>query len=293
MNKFKAFTLLLGALLLASATSCKKNDGVYSPSKKIQKVYHSSTIMDKTLYQVWNWDGKLLASIDYYSSNSDTVVWTESFTYDGNRLSRVDNIQECTVYEYDGKHLKSTTHYYHDDLDITTVFEYKDGKLDKATVTYLHGYKKSEASHLGSSVLPFPSEYTAIIEKCNAKLAIGNEQKSEYVLTYQFSWDGDNVVKIIATYDGGTTSVALQYDNKNNPLKGFMDLWSWELDELEEGDNYVSKNNVTNMTFTYSDGDTEVSSFIYQYDSNNYPTMRTTQYPYAQYQYQYTTYYEY
>ncbi len=51
------------------------------------------------------------------------------------------------------------------------------------TVTYLHGYKKSEASHLGSSVLPFPSEYTAIIEKCNAKLAIGNEQKSEYVLT--------------------------------------------------------------------------------------------------------------
>ena len=125
-------------------------------------------------------------------------------TYDGNRLSRVDNIQECTVYEYDGKHLKSANHYYHDDLDITTVFEYKDGKLDKATVTYLHGYKKSEASHLGSSVLPFPSEYTAIIEKCNAKLAIGNEQKSEYVLTYQFSWDGDNVVKIIATYDGGT-----------------------------------------------------------------------------------------
>ena len=293
MNKFKAFTLLLGVLLLASATSCKKDDGVYSPSKKIQKVYHSSTIMDKTLYQVWNWDGKLLASIDYYSYNSDTVVWTERFTYDGNRLSRVDNIQECTVYEYDGKHLKSAHHYYHDDLDITTVFEYKDGKLDKATVTYLHGYKKSEASHLGSSVLPFPSEYTAIIEKCNAKLAIGNEQKSEYVLTYQFSWDGDNVVKIIATYDGGTTSVALQYDNKNNPLKGFMDLWSWELDELEEGDNYVSKNNVTNMTFTYSDGDTEVSSFIYQYDSNNYPTMRTTQYPDAQYQYQYTTYYEY
>ena len=293
MNKFKAFTLLLGVLLLASATSCKKDDGVYSPSKKIQKVYHSSTIMDKTLYQVWNWDDKLLASIDYYSYNSDTVVWTERFTYDGNRLSRVDNIQECTVYEYDGKHLKSANHYYHDDLDITTVFEYKDGKLDKATVTYLHGYKKSEASHLGSSVLPFPSELTAIIDKCNAKLAIGNEQKSEYVLTYQFSWDGDNVVKIVATYDGGTSSVALQYDNKNNPLKGFMDLWSWELDELEEGDNYVSKNNVTNMTFTYSDGDTEVSTFIYQYDSNNYPTMRTTQYPDAQYQYQYTTYYEY
>ena len=293
MNKFKAFALLLGVLLLASATSCKKDDGVYSPSKKIQKVYHSSTIMDKTLYQVWNWDGKLLASIDYYSYNSDTVVWTERFTYDGNRLSRVDNIQESTVYEYDGKHLKSANHYYHDDLDITTVFEYKDGKLDKATVTYLHGYKKSEASHLGSSVLPFPSELTAIIDKCNAKLAIGNEQKSEYVLTYQFSWDGDNVVKIVATYDGGTSSVALQYDNKNNPLKGFMDLWSWELDELEEGDNYVSKNNVTNMTFTYSDGDTEVSTFIYQYDSNNYPTMRTTQYPDAQYQYQYTTYYEY
>ena len=112
-------------------------------------------------------------------------------------------------------------------------------------------------------------------------------------MTYQFTWDGDNVVKIVTTYDGGTSSVALQYDNKKNPYRGFMDLWSWELDELEEGDNYVSKNNVTNMTFTYSDGDTEVSSFIYQYDSDNYPTMRTTYYPDAQYQYQYTTYYEY
>ena len=293
MNKFKVFTLLLGVLLLASATSCKKKDGVYSPGKKIQKVYHSSTIMDKTLHQVWNWDGKLLASIDYYSSISDTVVWTERFTYDGNRIDRVDNIQESAIYEYDGNHLKSVKNYYHDNLETTTVFEYKSGKLDKATITYLHGYKKSEASHPRLSVLPFPSEFTAIIDKCNAKLAIGNEPKSEYVLTYQFSWDGDNVVKIVATYDGGTSSVALQYDNKKNPYRGFMDLWSWELDELEEGDNYVSKNNVTNMTFTYSDGDTEVSSFIYQYDSDNYPTTRTTHYPDAQYQYQYTTYYEY
>lgn len=286
MTKFKTFTVLFGALLLASMTSCTK-DGIYTPSKKIRKVYESSTYTPKHLSQAWHWDDNLLATVEHYTIIGD-VGWTERYTYDGKRLIRVDNNNptEYTLYNYDGNRLKSVDYYYHDILDATAAYEYSGTKISQATITYYHGYKKGDECGL-MSYLPFPDEIAEAAEKCLAKV-VDNEQKSIRVMNLQFAWDGDNVSKIIVVIDDETSIVTMQYDNKNNPLKGFMSLLSWELDEVDDGDMYYSKNNVTSMFFVFSDGDTEDMTFTYQYDSDNYPTMRTL----SDY-FQYVTYYEY
>lgn len=276
MNKFKTFTVLLGVLLMASMTSCKK-DGVYTPSKKIQKVYKSSTYLPKHLTQVWNWNDDLLNSIEHYTIIG-IVSGTEKFTYNDKRLVRIDDHDgaEYTIYSYEGNRLKSVDYYYHDILRATAAYEHSGGKVSKATLTYYHGFKKNGDSHLMSSFLPFADEIAEVTDKCLAKV-VDNEKKVR-VVDIQFTWDGNNVSKMVATVDDETTIVTMQYDTKNNPQRGFMSLFYWELDEVENGDMYYSKNNVSSMHFIYSDDDIEEMTFIYQYDNDNFPTMRTRQY---------------
>lgn len=121
MNRFKTFTLLLGVLLIASTTSCtKEKTGVYSPKKKIQRVYHSSPNTEKYLEQVWKWGDKTLESIDYYSSNG-YFGWTENFTYKENRLDRIDVYvdKEYAIFTYNDNSLKSINYYRENNLSTT------------------------------------------------------------------------------------------------------------------------------------------------------------------------------
>ena len=66
--------------LVALFISCDKKEGVYNPSKKIQKIYTVED-GDKELSEVWHWDGKVLTSIDYID---DMYATTATFSYDKN-----------------------------------------------------------------------------------------------------------------------------------------------------------------------------------------------------------------
>jgi len=293
MNKLKlAAMLLLGVLVLTSLSSCKKEEkeGVYTPKMKIQRVYYSSTYTEKYLSESWNWDGKLLKSIDHYWSGG-SLSWTEDFTYESKRLVRVDDYvnSEYVTYSYDGNHLKSAEYYYKSSLASSTAYTYDNGKLSKMVVTDYGSKKSKKDSHLQNSVLPFQSEVVEVVSKFMAKASANRTEKDIDVFTLQFTWDGDNVSKITVTLEGYLASAALQYDSKNNPLKGFHNLYS-DIDEVEGMLNW-SKNNVTKMIVTESDGENEVIDYTYQYNDNDYPTMAIQRY--ADEDYQATKYFDY
>lgn len=286
MKRFKPMAMLLGMLVLASLSSCTK-EGVYTPKKKIQRVYYSSTYTDKYLSQSWDWDGKLLEAINHYSGGN--LSWTENFSYDGNRLVRIDDYlsSEYITYAYDGKQLKSADYYIKGNLVLSTAYTYADGKLSKMVITE-YGSKKSEKDRrLQNMNMPFQSEVVEVVSKFMAKAAANRMEKDFYIVSLQFTWDGDNVSKMIQTEDGFMATATLQYDTKINPLKGFHNLFS----DVDGDFLNWSKNNVTKMIVTEPGDDNNVITFTYQYNSDDYPTMVIRRY--ADEDAQYTTYYDY
>lgn len=288
MKRIKPTATLLGLLVMASLFSCTK-EGVYSPKKKIQRVYKSSTSTDKYLRQSWDWDGGLLEAINYYSSGG-SLSWTENFSYDGKRLVRVDDYlgSEYVTYAYDGKQLKSANYYYKGNLEASTAYTYANGKLSKMVMTEFGSKKSGKDSHLKNKILPFQSEVVEAVNEFMAKSVVSRMEKDIYTFTLQFTWDGDNVSRFVATEEGYMATATLQYDAKINPMKGFHNLYSDVDDDIMLN---WSKNNVTKMIVTNSEGDNDVINFTYQYNNDEYPTMVIERY--ADDDYQYTTYYDY
>lgn len=295
MKKLRTFTILLGVLLVASITSCTKDKaGVYSPKKKIQRTYASSSNVNKYLTQVWNWNDKLLESVNYYSSGGN-LSYTENFSYEKGRLTRVDDYlnSEYTTYDYDGKNLKSANYYYKSSVELTTTYSYENKKLSKMTETIYDAKKSGGERHLMNSFLPFPSEISEVMYKYAEKAVANNLEKDLLVINWQFTWTGDNITRIVGSAESEVITISLQYDDKVNPLKGYLSLYSLDLQEsYEEGNILYSKNNTTQIMWTETDGDNEIVNFIYQYDNDNYPTMRITHWA-SEDDYQYSVYYEY
>lgn len=294
MNKLKSFTILLGVLLVASFTSCtKEKAGVYSPKKKIQRVYASTNTVNKFLTQVWNWKDNRIESVDYYSVNGG-LSYTENFSYEGKRLVRVDDYlnSEYTTYDYDGNNLKSASYFYKSSVQVSTTYTYENKKLSKMTETVFDAKKSRGECRLMNSLLPFSTEISEVMSKYAEKAVANNTEKEIVVINWQFTWDGDNVTKIVGSAESEVITIAVQYDEKTNPLKGFLTLYSLDLQEsYEDGNILYSKNNATRIMWTETDGDNEIVTFIYQYDKDDYPTMRITRWD--EEDFQYSIYYEY
>lgn len=289
MNKIKTVVVLLAIFALASMASCTK-EGVYNPTKKIQKVYMSSYYSSKHLVESWNWDGNHLESIDQYDAIGN-LYRTENFTYEENRVTRVDNYaNSCyTSYEYDGNYLKSSNFYRGDDLVITASYNYGGNKLSQMVITY-YNYKKNDQPEL--AYLPFSTELNEAIDKCITQVSANSIEKRTMVVTFQFTWDGDNVNQIISKVDNVVATIALQYDDKKNPLKGFHSLLSDMADDYNPS-TLFSKNNITTMVISYSPNDNDARAYIYEYNISGYPTKVSELTSDNVFDYQKVTYYEY
>ena len=279
MKAFKLPHVVLVLLLAVSFTACQKDKiGVYSPKKKIQQMYYSSVYQDKTpfLHMEWN-DDKLNTITHYVDYDVKSGTWMEQFTYDGDRVVRVDNYtnSEYITYEYDGNHLKMATVYYHNAIVCTWAASYEGDNMTKLTGTFYNDYKKDGATiHLNPLSHLLPMEVCEKAVECQQQIAKQRHQEETYTLTLLLTWDDGNISKLILTGDDDYMEMQLQYDDKNCPFYGFMGgLEDYVVNSLA-GHTGFTKHNVTSIIQTeghYCD----TVCYAYQYDSDKYPVLQT------------------
>ncbi|MCQ2270672.1 MAG: hypothetical protein MJZ52_05540 [Bacteroidales bacterium] len=266
----KTLTILAIACVAFVFTGCQK-DGVYNPSKKISKIYYTSTSGNKSLDQIWTWNGKLLDRIDFYYDG--TVEETYRFNYDKNRLTRMDRYAYGNVhsieYKYDGSHLSEANVFYSGSLNYTYKFSYKSGKLESMTCTSTSKGVKEETK-IHPLYFVFGPEISQCIEKSEKALAKKYNGKSIDVETYKFTWKNGEVSQCVISYQGdGYSEITYKYtyDKKKNPFSGAL------INLYPEGnmvDGSLSKHNITKIDLTSMEGESEVIKFDYSY-KDNYP----------------------
>lgn len=279
MKTFKTLTIAMGLLLALSFTSCQKEKaGIYSPKKKIQQIYFSWSDTEKEPFQHWEWNGDQLSSITHYSDfdlKDDT--WIEKFTYENNRVSRVDNYtnSEYITYAYDGDHLKSATVFYRNAIACTWEVSYEGDKISKMAGTFYDTFKKDGAKlHLNPLSHLLPPAVCKKVAQCEQQMANQRHEEKTYTLAILLTWTDNNISKIVCTGDGEYMDFQLQYDDKNCPWYGFIGGLEDYLINFTSGHTGFTKNNVTEIILT-EDNYVDTLRFAYQYDSDKYPVLQT------------------
>lgn len=298
----KVFYCTLAVAVISLFAACKK-DGKYNPKEKIANVYEEELFISssnyggqtysdtnqtpKRLTERWTWDGKKLTQIVYvyYTQEWNGTSYTETpveetvkFTYDGDQLSEANDGDERIVFTYDGKKLQKAEVYEDNQTTPyeTLVFDYDGKKISKitATATYTSSFDKSQPA-LGrmerlllSNMLPDMKP----VEKVFAK-ARKSGAKETSTGTIEFTWDGDNVSKMVVKEGSYTTSATYTYDDKKNPYQGFLYVIP---DMMEDGPTFTNENNVVKAVYQYSafDEGSSETNYTYTYDGK-WPTSRT------------------
>lgn len=269
----KSFIFCLCVAIIALFTACNKNqEGVFNPSKKIQKTYIVNQDGEKELTEVWHWDGKVLSSIDYIDNSYPYTVY---FSYDNkNRVIAADEAGGAhTEFIYDGKYIQKIQAIYEGVVVSTAEFDHENGKISEMRLSDILGkdgsWSKMHVLNPLRYVIPeaFPAVEKAM-EKC-AKDAKGDDQ-----IVIRLHWKGDNVNTMELSFPIGinqvTETVEITYDKKNNPMYGlFASLGSDAAVNL-----FVNKNNPLNMKYSYMGTVVEEMDFTYEYE-DNFPTTVT------------------
>ena len=278
MKTIKSMSLVLGLLLIASLCSCQKEKvGVYSPKKKIQRIYYASYGDEKEPFQHWEWNGDQLNSITHYEDfDFKSDVWIENFTYENKRVVRVDNYtnSEYITYEYDGDHLKSATVYYHNAIACTWAITYDGNHINKMIGTFYDMKKNGATLQLNPLSHLLPPNICANVAKCEQQMAQQRHEDETVTITILLTWTDNNISKVVMTGDGEYVDFQLQYDDKNCPWYGFMGSLEDYLVNYVTGHTGFTKNNVTTMIMTEG-GYSDTICFAYQYNSDKYPVLQT------------------
>ena len=306
MKKFAFCAAALAILCLMSA--CSEKEGVYSPKKKIAKVYQASTYIyenydevsdswfydtnssPKTLAEDWTWDGNKLSKITFYETGSvvskGEVSDMFTFTYDGKQVTRIEGYDQYMTISYDGSKLKQVQIFDKEDNDLDGTLEFvHDGKkITKINVTINDEdlVKSPSAMNLQKvlfrGILPTIDQADRVVAAMD-KVVKSNGTKAQRTIPVELTWTGDNVTGISMNQMGMTMSGTYVFDNKNNPYQNF--LFSI-IGMMEDGSMIVfNKNNVTKavmktqmpfmgQTLT----ETEEYNYSYTYDGN-WPITRT------------------
>lgn len=270
MKKNIVFCLCIAVIAMFSACN-KTPDGVYNPSKKIQKIYTVDN-GTQTLKEVWNWNGDILKSIDQYF---DGVPTTLHFSYDNsNRLIAIDDFGshgECIYDDNEIEKIIFTT----EGVEMGRYeFEHKGNKISQIKIKFDAGWDDidwDKACMIKSLRLLFPEISPAAesaVRKCS------KEAKDDEVVM-NLNWSGSNVKTIDVTYSGflGNVreTVKITYDNKINPTCGLLaQLGTDAVSNL-----YLNKNNpLTIITNVNGSLPFDNQTYTYEYE-DNYPVKVT------------------
>lgn len=265
MKKSIALCLVMAVIALFSA--CKKNpDGIYNPSKKIQKIYN---VEDGTriLSEVWSWNGDLLISIE---DCGGIAPITTTFSYDNsNRLVSMDNVNSHSECIYDGKKIQKivVTSY---GIEVGSYeFQHKGNKISQIKINFDLGWddldwKKAAILNPLRFLIPEVCQtMESVLEDC-PKDAKGED------ITMNLNWSGNNVKTIDVSYQGFfgtvTETVKLTYDSQNNPTYGSLA----QLNTDAVANLFVNKNNPLTITTLINGFTYDKQTFTYEY-ADNYP----------------------
>lgn len=266
----KSIIFCLCVALVALFISCDKKEGVYNPSKKIQKIYTVED-GDKELSEVWHWDGKVLTSIDYID---DMYATTATFSYDkNNRIIAMDADGAHSEFIYDGKYIKKIETTYEGVVVSTTEFDHQNGKISEMRLTdvFMNDLVWDKMLLVNPMRYIIPEAFP-VVEKTMKKCA---KAKSNDQIVIKLNWKGDNVnsMEITSSIWGGqimTEHVDLTFDNMNNPMYGLFSLTGSDV----ATNLFVNKNNPLTMKYTYMGQEIGKMNYTYEYE-NKFPTKIT------------------
>ncbi len=246
----KITAIFFVACLAMLCTACHK-EGVYNPSKKISKIYHTNSDGVKSIDEVWTWNkNNTLEKIDFYMSNS--IYRTYNFTYDNKRLVKLSWSSKYYVeYKYDGNKLKEANMYENNVLCAIYTFTYNNGKISKIEEKWLDNDKSSEKRY-NTFALDFimPREFNEAVMQYNKRKEKSGGME---VITYSLTWEKGNITKALITeideeYEEYT--LECKYDNKKNPFLGFSDE---DMSSIVYS-GYRSQNNIVERTESWNNG---------------------------------------
>lgn len=306
MKKFAFCAAALAILCLMSA--CSEKEGVYSPKKKIAKVYQASTYIygfheelsgewfydtnssPKTLAEDWTWDGSKLSKITIYETGNviskGEVADIINFTYDGKQVTRIEGYDQYMTISYDGSKLKQVQIFDKEDNELEGAMEFvHDGKkITKINVTINDEdlVKSPSAMNLQKvlfrGILPTIDQADRVVAAMD-KVVKSNGTKAQRTIPVELTWTGDNVTGISMNQMGMTISGTYVFDNKNNPYQNFL---FGIIGTMEDGSMIIfNKNNVTKavmktqMSFMGQTlTESEEYNYSYTYDGS-WPLTRT------------------
>ena len=277
MKKNIIFCLCVAVIAMFSA--CNKDpEGIYNPSKKIQKVY---TIEDgaQLLSELWHWDGDLLKSYDRYYGME---FYTTTFTYDNtNRVIAMDDNGSHSEFIYEGKKIKKivVTNLLDNSEAAYYEFEHKGNKMSQIKMSINIDWDdiwgddwdwkaQSIITPLRLLVPEITSSVKSVVKKCS------KDTKGEEVV-FDLHWKGDNVKTMDVSYAGYLgmvkETVELTYDNKINPLCGLIGM----LGSDAVANLFVNKNNpLTIVTNVNGSVPFDNQTYTYEYE-DDYPVKVT------------------
>ena len=273
MSKIKVITVVaLVAVMSAGMFSACKKDGVYNPKKKISKIYEQNDNGEKELSETWTWDGNKLARIDYANGNFNV------FEYEKDRLINItDRNGNYQKYIYDGSKIDKIQHWSKDGsvLFEEYKFEHKGSKISKITSESSiedfdfedFDYPETSSKSLKNNALRFVlPEQIANIASAEFKNNLKSQKALKVSLSIELTWKGNNIEKATLANSSVNIPIAIQftYDNKLNPTYG-----------LFAGETIAnSKNNIKKMTVTLAGIPMTEQEYSYEYEGN-FPTKIT------------------
>ena len=303
----RIFLILAVLASVAAFSSCSRDkEGEFTPKKKIKAVYveqshnRSGTWRSDGRYlnESYNWDGKLLASINYYDCGD--FLCTETFSYDKkNRITGSTFTGDIdpgfgTEYTYDGKELKKISFKFNDIIGEEVVFTHSDGKISEMTIIYydLMLMRKKAMQRINPLRTILPSQTAEVIDHAMMEHAKNKKNSEALSIKLQFTWDGKNTKSIsfnvIDGYDDVKAKLDYTYDKKRNPFNCLITALDMSMDLAMDNIipsrffSMLSKNNPLTLKGSFSedgDEDEEFSgTYTYDYDGK-WPTKSTLEVP--------------
>lgn len=276
--------IMLALTALVMLVACGKDDDTSSTTIAEGTYPKKVTSKDKDgkVESITNYifaDGKIqrIESESYDEEGTIEERETMALTYEGDlpikavSTSNITSESYVTEYTYNNKKLQKsvetsltqveTSEYsYNSNGRLETV---KNSRYDISNVNRKYHYDYTY-SYNGNTITETYKSYTT---------ENGVETGSSSTGNRTYTYENDNLVKIVEQYSNSTTTYQYTYDAKNNP--SYQNIMKVITPDYFT-DTYFSKNNVTQEVRTSTNGTPEITVHEYEYNAKGYPIKETT-----------------